>query len=422
MVTTKKIKKQKSLFRKWGSVSFFIAWRYLFAKKSHNAINVVSGVSAAGVCVGTAALVCVLSVLNGFGSLVEKMFSEFDPDLQITAVEGKSFRCDTAAFVQIRQMPEVAVFSETIEETALIRFSEKQVPAIIKGVDTCFQALTNIDSIMFDGDFCVFDGAFERTVLGVGLANKMGIGAHFIDAIKIYSPKRTGKVNMLRPEKSFNEAAVFIAGIFSVQQLVYDDQYMLVSLPLAQELFEYEPHRVTAVELKVADSKQISLVQKRIRALLGDAYQVCDRYGQQADFFRIMKIEKWMTCLLLAFILFIATFNIIGSLSILMIDKQADIAILRSMGADNRMIKRIFLYEGWLISICGAAVGIVLGLIVCLIQQYFGLLKLGNGGEYVINAYPVQVQAFDMLIVAVIVLLLGFFAAWYPTRRIADTH
>ncbi len=397
-------------------LAFFIAWRYLFSKKSHNAINIVSGISAAGVCVGAAALVCVLSVLNGFNSLVEQMFSAFDPDLKITAVEGKNFRTGTEVFGKIKNHPNVACFSETIEENALVRFTDKQVPATIKGVDSVFTQLTQIDSIITSGKFTVYDGAFERCVAGVGLAHKLGLNAFFIDPVKIYAPKRSGQISLLRPERSFNESSLFIAGLFSVQQIQYDDEYMLVSLGLARALFDYEPDQVTAVELKLKNPADITRTQKELREILGGNYNVYDRYEQQEDFFRIMKVEKWMTFLILAFILLIAVFNIIGSLSMLIIDKQKDIEILRDLGADHTLIKNIFLLEGWLISGCGAVIGIVAGVILCLLQQTFGFLRLGS--NYVIEAYPVQVQASDVLLILCTVLLLGFLAAWYPTRYI----
>ncbi len=410
-----------------ANLSLYIAWRYLFAKKSHNAINIVSGVSAAGVCVVTAALVCVLSVLNGFGGLVEQMFSAFDPDLRITATEGKYFRTDTETFDMLRAMPEVAVYSESIEETALIQFSAKQVPALLKGVDDNFTELTNIDSILVDGTFSVCDyfddetgvrtRAFERCVLGRGLAAQIGIGAHFVSGIRIYAPKRTGRVNMIRPDQSFNQSAAFISGIFAVNQTQYDDQYMLISLPLAREIFEYDAHEATAVELRLMNAERRTQNAERcIQTLLGEDFKVQNRYEQQEDFFRIMEVEKLLTALLLVFILLIASFNVVGSLSMLMIDKQPDALILRNLGATDKQIRHIFLYEGWLISALGAGVGLVVGLVVCLLQQHFGLLKLGNGMDYIISAYPVQVQALDILFVAATVLLLGFLAAYIPVR------
>ncbi len=394
-----------------------IAWRYLFAKKRTNAINIVSGVSASAVCVVTAALVCVTSVMNGFGTLVEDMFSNFDPELRITSATGSVFSTNGEAFDIIRKMPDIAIYAETVEQTGLIEFNDKQVPAVIKGVDSTFQALTNIDSIMFSGKFCVFDGGFENALLGVGLANQLGIAVGFIKPIHIYTPRRTVKVNTLRPDKSFNRASAFLSGIFTVQQSQYDDSYILISLPLARQLYEYDDHTVTAVELRLSDKANQRKVKQSLRSLLGDRYVVADRYEQQEDFFRIMQIEKFLTNLLLVFILLIATFNIIGSLSMLIIDKSDDIRTLHSLGADTKAIRRIFIYEGWLISTLGAAIGLVIGTVLCLLQQHFGFIKLGNGEEYVISAYPVDVQIVDIVFVAVIVLILGYIAAAIPARK-----
>lgn len=395
-----------------------IAWRYIFSKKSHNAINIVSGVSAAAVGVVTAAMVCVLSVMNGFGSLIETMFSQFDPQLRITATTGKSFSIEDEAIQSVTALPCVELVSQTVEETALIRYKDHQLPAHLMGIDDNFQQLTQIDSIITDGTFSVYDGAFERAVLGQGLANQVGINAHFVGGIHVYSPKRTERVNLMRPDESFNEATVFISSTFAVNQVKYDDTYMLISLPLARYLFDYDSVTVTALNLQLSPDVTTRQTKKQIQHILGDNFQVLDRYEQQADFFRILKIEKLLTILLMAFILLIACFNIISSLSMLMIDKKEDIRILNNLGADLPTIRKIFLYEGWLISSLGAVIGLIVGLILSLIQEHFGLIKLGNGTQYVISAYPVQVQGLDILIVAIVVLLLGFVAAWYPVRKL----
>jgi len=401
------------------SFSFRIAKRYLFSKKSHNAINVITGVSAGGVAIGTMALVCVLSVFNGFESLISNMFSAFDPDMKITLTHGKTFDVNTPEFNTLRKQKSVAYFTEVVEENALLRFKNKQMPATIKGVSKNFEKMTRIDSIMYDGSFILYDGAFQRAVPGVGVASILGLGAHFIDPLYIYAPKRTSKINLLRPENSFNQMGTFVSGIFSVKQLQYDDHYVLVSIDFARDLFEYNKTTVSAIELKLAKGVDKELVQKQIQTLLGDGFQVENRYQQQESFFKIMKIEKWITYLILCFILLIASFNIIGSLSMLIIDKKSDIETLRSLGANNQLIKRIFLFEGWMISGVGALVGIGLGGFLCLIQQYFGLLKLGTG--YVVDAYPVVTKSIDMLLVFVTVLLMGFLAAYYPVRYIR-TH
>lgn len=399
-------------------IEALIAWRYIFSKKSHNAINIVSGVSAAAVGVVAAAMVCVLSVMNGFGALIESMFSQFDPELRITVAEGKYFSMDDEAVREMLALPCVAVTSQVIEETALVRYKDHQLPAHLMGVDDNFESLTGIDSIITDGYYSVFDGAFERAVLGRGLAAQVGINAHFVGGLRIYAPKRNSRVNMLRPDESFNEATAYIAGTFAVNQVQYDDSYMLISLPLARELFEYDSLTVTALHVQVAQGASVKSAQKQIRQVLGNNYEVLDRYEQQADFFRVLQVEKLLTVLLLAFIMLIACFNIISSLSMLIIDKREDIRVLRNLGADNTVIRKIFLYEGWLTSSLGALVGLVLGLTVCLIQQHFGLLKLGSGTEYIISSYPVQVQALDIIVIGITVVLLGFVSAWYPVRKL----
>jgi lipoprotein-releasing system permease protein len=398
------------------SFSFRIARRYLFSKKSHNAINIISGISATGVAIGTMALVVVLSVFNGFESLISDMFSAFDPDLKITLTHGKTFDVNSNEFAQLRKLKSVAYFTEVVEENALLRFRDKQMPATIKGVSDDFEKMTHIDSIMYDGKFQLFDGAFQRAVPGIGVASILGLGAHFIDPLYIYAPKRTSKINLLRPENSFNQTGTFVSGIFSVKQLQYDDHYVLVSIELARNLFEYEKSKVSAVELKLVKGVNKPDVQKQIQTLLGEKFQVKNRYEQQESFFKIMKIEKWITYLILCFILLIASFNIIGSLSMLIIDKKADIETLRSLGANNQLIKQIFLFEGWLISGVGALIGIGLGALLCLMQQYFGLLKLGNG--FVVNAYPVVTNFLDIVLVFFTVILMGFLAAYYPVRYI----
>ena len=397
-----------------------IAWRYLFSKKGHNAINIVSGVSAAAVGVVAAAMVCVLSVMNGFGALVEHMFSEFDPEIRITPAQGKSFRLDTLPVQQALALPFVQAASQVVEETALVRYKDHQQPARIMGVDTVFQYITHIDSILSDGYFSVYDGAFDRCVMGRGLAAQIGINAHFVGAVHIYAPKRLERVNMLRPDDAFLHETAFMAGTFAVNQTTYDDQLLIVSLPLARRLFQYDTLTVTSLELQLASDSRLSArrMKTQLRECLGDGYIVADRYEQQADFFRILKIEKLLTALLLAFILLIACFNVIGSLSMLIIDKQEDIRILQHLGANNQTIRRTFLYEGWLITTLGALFGLLVGLAVCLLQQHYGLLKLGSGVDYVISAYPVLVQAGDVLAVAAIVLLMGFLAAYYATRSL----
>lgn len=394
-----------------------IAWRYLFSKKGHNAINIVSGISSAAVAVVTAAMICVLSVMNGFGELVERMFSEFDPELMVVPAEGQTLRTDTLPVVSLYAREDVEAVSMQLEQTALVRYKDHQMPARVMGVDSLFTRTAHIDSIITDGFYSVWDGAFDRAVLGRGLAAQLGTNAHFTGALHLYAPKRTGRINLLRPDQSLLHEHAFIAGTFAVNQIEYDDQLMLVSLPLAQRLFEYDEHTATALRIQLKEGKPIANSQKLIAKTLGPGYKVLNRYEQQADFFRILRIEKLLTVVLLVFILLIASFNIIGSLSMLIIDKTEDIRILSHMGADEPMIRRIFLLEGWLISMLGTITGLVIGVLLCLGQQHYGWLRLGSGMQYIISAYPVQVQTGDVVMVALIVLALGFVAAWYPAKK-----
>ena len=396
--------------------AFHIAWRYLFAKKQFNAIHIITTISSIAVGVVTAAMICVMSVMNGFGTMVEQMFSQFDPDIRITAQNGKSFHLSPEAKDQLLALPEVNLLSESIEETALIYFEDKQTPVQLMGVDSVFDSLTDIDNIITDGHFEVYDGAFDRAVLGQLLAWKIGIGARFIHGIQVYAPKRNSKVNMLRPDANFNTETCFIAGIFAVNQQKYDENTMIVDIDFTRRLLEYDSTEMTA--LMVSTQGNIKQAKRAIAQVLGEGYNIHDRYEQQKDFFRILRVEKLLTSLLLAFILLIATFNGIGALSMLIIDKKNDIRILSHLGANEQLIKRIFLFEGWLVNAIGAIGGVVVGLTICLLQEHFGLLKLGNGVEYVISAYPVAVQGLDILLVIGIVWILSLISVWIPVRRI----
>ena len=393
-----------------------VALRYLFSKKSHNAINVISAISATGVAVGTAALIVLMSVFNGFEGLISGMLSEFDPDLRITASYGKSFNAADSAVVLAMDNPDIEVCTEIVEENALLTYSEKQLPVTIKGVSNNFSQLTHIDSIIFDGKFLLFDGEFEYAVPGLGVAGTLGLNAHAVAPLYIYVPKRNSNINLLRPEQSLNQAAVFVSGLFAVQQQQYDDNYVLTSIALARELFEYDSVTVTSLELKIKPSANIDKVQKTIKTILGDDFQVKNRTEQQESFFRIMNIERWFTFFILCFILMIASFNIIGSLSMLIIDKKQDINTLRSLGANDKTLKQIFLFEAWMISITGAIAGLIVGSALCLAQEYFGFVTLGAG--YVVDTYPVMTNFTDILLIFATVLIMGFLVAIYPIKYV----
>ena len=394
----------------------FIAWRYLFSKKGHQAINIVSGISVAAVAVIAAAMVCVLSVMNGFGTLVQSMFSNFDPDLKIEAAEGKSFRLSDSICTCLTGDERIAGYAQEVSETALLEYKGHQIPAILKGVDEHFRQITNIDTTIRSGQFVVNDGAFERIIFGRGLATLLGVHSYFVDAIHIYAPKRQGQISLMRPDQSFHQAVAFVSGEFAVNQAQYDDKVAIISLPLARELFEYDSTTVTSLMVKVQPGASVKKVQARLKAVLGPSFKVLNRYEQQEDFYRVLRIEKWLTALLMMFILCIAGLNMISSLTMLILDKQADTLTLSHLGADTTLIRRIFLYEGFLINGLGAVIGVGLGLGLCVMQEQWGLLKLGNGTEYIISAYPVSVEGLDILFVLAVVVVLGLVTSYLPTR------
>ena len=406
------------------NLPFYIARRYLFSKKKHNAINIISGISVCGVALATLALVCTLSVFYGFQDMVAGFFTAFDPELKITIREGKVFEPQGAAFQEVRSLPEIGVWTETLEENAMVQYKDRQAMAIIKGVEDNFEELTSIDSLLYGaGEFILHDSIVDYGVLGVELISELGTGLQFVDPLQVYAPKRNVRVNMANPSASFNRDYLFSPGVvFVVNQQKYDARYILTSLSFARNLFNYDTE-VSAVELKLKPGTDVTAVQRKIARILGDEFVVLDRYEQQADVFRIMEIEKFISYLFLTFILAIACFNVIGSLSMLILDKREDVETLRNLGADDRLIARIFLFEGRLISLFGALSGIVLGLLLCYIQQRFGIISLGGGnGSFIVDAYPVSVHVTDVVLIFITVITVGFLSVWYPvhylTRRL----
>lgn len=406
------------------NLPFYIARRYLFSKKKHNAINIISGISVCGVALATLALVCTLSVFNGFQDMVAGFFTAFDPELKITIREGKVFEPQGAAFQEVRSLPEIGVWTETLEENAMVQYKDRQAMAIIKGVEDNFEELTSIDSLLYGaGEFILHDSIVDYGVLGVELISELGTGLQFVDPLQVYAPKRNVRVNMANPSASFNRDYLFSPGVvFVVNQQKYDARYILTSLSFARNLFNYDTE-VSAVELKLKPGADVTAVQRKIARILGDEFVVLDRYEQQADVFRIMEIEKFISYLFLTFILAIACFNVIGSLSMLILDKREDVETLRNLGTDDRLIARIFLFEGRLISLFGALSGIVLGLLLCYIQQRFGIISLGGGnGSFIVDAYPVSVHVTDVVLIFITVITVGFLSVWYPvhylTRRL----
>uniref|UniRef100_UPI003FF022F2 FtsX-like permease family protein n=1 Tax=Phocaeicola coprocola TaxID=310298 RepID=UPI003FF022F2 len=396
---------------------FYIARRYLFSKKSHNAINVISAISVCGVALATLALVCTLSVFNGFQDLVTTFFTAFDPQLKITAVRGKVFDGQDKRVLQLKKMPDVEVYSESLEDNVMVQYQGRQAMAVVKGVEDNFDQLTPIDSILFGrGDLLLHDEVVDYAIPGIQLLSTLGSGIRFLDPLEIYAPRRGAKVNMANPSTAFVTGNLFSSGlVFAVNQEKYDASYILTSIDFARRLFQYTTE-VSAINLKLKAGADTDAVKKHIQDLLGDDFLVQDRYEQQADTYRIMEIEKLISYLFLTFILMIACFNVIGSLSMLIIDKRDDVVTLRNLGASDRQIVRIFLFEGRMISFFGAFAGVVLGLLLCWLQQEYGLIALGSSGSFVVDAYPVSVHVSDVLLIFITVLLIGFLSVWYPVR------
>lgn len=377
-------------------------------------------VSVCGVVIATIALVCALSVYNGFNDLISNLFSNFDPELKITPRTGKVFDPAQPAIKQVCSLPEIASSCEILQDNALVRYRERQVIATLKGVDNHFSQLTAIDSVLIDGRFILQDEVVNYATLGIGLASALGVNAGFVSPLELYVPKRDEKVNLSNPATSFNQEYAYIGGVFCINQQIYDENFMIIPITLARDLFHYN-NEVTAIELKLKDDSHLAQTQRHIQQILGDTFIVENRYEQQKASFKMMQVEKWMTFLILCFILTIALFNVVGSLSMLMIEKQQDVRTLRNMGADNVLIRRIFLFEGWMISGFGAFIGILIGVTLCLLQQSFGLIKLGEMSDaFIIDAYPVRVELSDIATVFLTVLIIGFLAAWYPVRYLGN--
>jgi len=401
------------------NLSLYIARRYLLGKKSRNAINIISAISVVGVTVGTMALVIVLSVFNGFDSVVKSLFNTFDPEIEITAAEDKTFDPLTLS-ENLRNMPGVAVVSEVLEENVLLLYDDKQHIATMKGVDEHYTRVSGIDSMIYEGSMTLEKKGRPYAVVGQGIAYQLKIGLAFINPLYIYTIDRTAKINMGRPEEAIRRDFIYPSGIFAIEQ-DFDSRYVLVPLDFARELLRY-PNEVSSLELKLEPDHDALEVQEEIIALVGENFQVKNRAQQNELFYRVMRSEKWAIFLILTFILIIASFNIIGSLSMLIIDKQKDIATLRNMGAGSRLIERIFLVEGWLISFLGSLLGLLLGTVISWGQQQFGIIKLAGSGSFVIDAYPVQIVATDILLIWITVLLIGLVAARYPVRQISRKY
>lgn len=400
---------------------FFVARRYLFSKKKTHAINVISLISVIGVAVATMALVIVLSVFNGFHDLVASFFTNFDPQLKVVPVEGKTVPADDPILTKISHFPEVDVATGTVEDMALAIYNGKQAMVTIKGVDDNFPQLTHITEILYgDGQFQLHTANLQYGTPGIRLAQTLGLGANWKGYLKIYAPQREGQLDMTDPQSGFVVDSLISPGVvFSVNQGKYDKSYIVTSLGFAQNLFNQQG-MLSALELRLKPGSNFESVKARMQQVAGKKYQVLDRFEQQSDTFKIMKVEKLMAYIFLTFILIVACFNIIGSLSMLIIDKKDDVVTLRNLGASDKQIRRIFLFEGRLISFFGAILGILLGLLLCWLQQQYGFVKMGSSdGTFVVNAYPVSVHYSDVLLIFLTVIAAGWLAVWYPVRTLS---
>ncbi|MBO4590110.1 MAG: FtsX-like permease family protein [Bacteroidaceae bacterium] len=402
------------------NLPLYIAQRYLFSKKSHNAINIISAISVCGVTLATLALVCTLSVFNGFHELVEKMFTNFDPDLKIEAAKGKTFVPTDSIYALLQATPGIDVVTETLEDNAMVQYKEKQAMATIKGVSDNFSNLTSFDNTLLgNGQFIFSDEVADYGIMGIQLVYTLNCGFSFVDPLEVYAPKRGTRVNMANPMMNFTKKNLYNPGlVFRVNQEEYDGSYIITSLDFARSLYGYD-NEVSALELKVSPSARVKKVKKALRSVLGDAFTVKDRYEQQEEVFKIVEIEKFISYLFLCFILLIACFNIISSVSMLILDKEKNMTTLRSLGAGDELVRHIFIWEGHLITLCGAAVGLVLGVLLCLAQQHFGIVKLGSAGSFVVDAYPVSVHLSDIVLVFVTVFVVSGLSVWLPVRMLA---
>lgn len=401
--------------------AFYIARRYLISKKSVNVINIISGVSVAGVTVGTFALIVILSVFNGLDSTIKSLFSSFDPEIKITAAKGKSFDLKEGNFEAIGRLEGIKSVVPVIEEDALLRYGERQYFATIKGVPANYNETSGLDTTsVTSGRFLLEAKQIPYAIVGQGVAYYLSVGLNFTDPIHIYTPKRgtTGRPTITN---AFNHSTIYASGIFQNQQEI-DSKYVLVPFEYARELFQME-NRVSAIELELKPSVSDESVKTEVSGMLGDTFVVKTQFEQHELFYRVMQSEKWAIFIILGFILVIASFNILGSLSMLIIDKKADIAILQSMGANQKLVRTIFLFEGWMISLAGAVFGLVLGILVCWIQIEFGILKIpGNEGSFIFSSYPVEIHFGDLVAIFLLVTGIGFLAAWYPIRFISGKH
>ena len=400
------------------NLSLYIAKRYLFSKQRHQVINIISAVAVAGVALATAAMICTLSVFNGFRSVVEEQFTAMDPDIKVVPVTGKSFDCAAAGIDRVKAMPQLAVVSFSVEDKAMAQYNGRQVMVTLKGVEDNFLELTDMEKSLYGrGNPVLRDNLNSYAILGVELMQSLNCGIYFASPLEIYAPNRGEKINLTVPSRNFKKGVLHSSGlVFAVNQPVYDANYILTSADFARKIFRRAADEATAMEIRVKKGVDAAKVKKEIENILGGNFVVLDRYEQQRDVYKVMQVEKLISYVFLTFILLVACFNIIGSLSMLIIEKRDNMNTLRSFGADNKMISNIFVFEGVIVSLAGAVVGVLFGLLICFAQQEFGLISTGGSGDFIMDSYPMKVMWSDVAAVFFTVLVTGIVAVWLPVR------
>ncbi len=399
-----------------------IALKFLFGKKTKGIINVISTISIIGVSVGTIALLVILSVFNGLHGLIGNLYGSFDPAIKVTAVEGKFFSTDSLKIKDIEELEGVIKVSPVIEDNALLKYNNRQVTAMVMGVDSTFTDVTQLDSIIVEGKFNLRDKQGFGGAIGYVLADQLNVRVAFLTPLLIYVPQRNKKINLTRPNEAFNTHYIHPKGIFLVKQMEYDSKYLLVDIDLVRKLFVYKDSEVTSLAIGLKEGSNTAQIQQKIESILGSGLKVENRHQQHASFYKMMRVERIMAYLILCFILIIATFNLIGTMSMLIFDKKEGIQILKSIGANKRMVTRIFLVEGWLISLIGVIAGLFIGIVLVLLQQHFGLIKFSGGNNFVVDAYPVALELPDIFYSLITVTTIGFFAALYPVKIIVERY
>lgn len=399
---------------------FKIARRYVFSKKSTNAINIISGISVFGICIGSMALIVIMSVFNGFGEVLSTLIGNFKPDVQITAVEGKVFVPNEEKIAQLRALDGVKYVSKTLEEIALFEYDGVQCIGHIKGIDQYYMKTTTLDTCIQTGEYTPYDSLqnVHYGLIGVTLEYTLDIsvGQAFNRPITVYMPKRTGRMSTSPTQKPFKKQKLYPSGTFAIRQ-AGPDSYTITNLAFVQKLTSYKKGEISALELKLEDGADDSGTLSAIKTIMGDEFSVKNRYQQDEALYKITNLEKYVAFLIFALTLVLVAFNMVGALWMLVLEKKKDISTLKSMGATNQLIQQVFLLEGFLLSAIGSFLGCILAIVLCYLQQEYGLVKLSGSGDFVIDAYPVKMHFWDFVQVIITVLVIGTGAAWLPAHR-----